>query len=128
MQNFLTKFILITLFCLNANSLGVEERIADEKLEKRAQELFLEVRCIVCQGQVIESSNAEFSYEMRKHIRKQIISGNTNQQIKDDLIKEFGNDILLNPNLEKEYLLWLLPLIIASIGLFLLYFSFKRTK
>ena len=74
--------------------------------------LFLEVRCLVCQGQVIENSNTEFSFEMRKLIRQKISDGKNDEEIKSELIKEFGTDILVYSDFGKNnFLLWLLPII-----------------
>jgi cytochrome c-type biogenesis protein CcmH len=78
-------------------------------------DLFLEVRCLVCEGQVIENSDTEFSFAMRKSIRDRILSGKTNEEIKKELVKEFGEDILITPNFANKYLLFLLPTIFAAI-------------
>ncbi len=122
--------IALTFFCLSYQSvyaLSPEQHLADEKQEQRAMKLFLEVRCLVCQGQVIENSNTEFSLEMRKLIRQKIYEGATDEEIRKDLVKEFGNDILVYSDFRKEnFLLWLLPVISAI--LVPLFFIIKRSK
>ncbi len=111
------KLFLVTLFffsSLNSFALTPENRLTDESQEQRAMKLFLEVRCLVCEGQVIENSNTEFSFEMRKLIREKIESGKSDEEIKSDLIKEFGKDILTYSDFGKsDFLLWLLPLALA---------------
>ena len=84
MQNFLAKFFLTALLLIysSANALSPEPRIPDDAKEQRAMKLFLEVRCLVCEGQVIESSNTEFSLEMRKLIRRKILEGKSDEEIK----------------------------------------------
>ena len=118
MQNFLAKFLitaLLLIFSATAQALSPEPRIPDEAKEQRAMHLFLEVRCLVCEGQVIESSNTEFSFEMRKLIRRKILEGKSDKEIKSELTKEFGEDILTEINQKNNgFLLWLLPLLFAA--------------
>ncbi len=117
--------ITLIFFCLsfqNLHALSPEQHLADDKQEQRAMKLFLEVRCLVCQGQVIENSSTEFSLEMRKLIRQKIYEGATDEEIRNDLVKEFGSDILVYSDFRKEnFLLWLLPAVIAiAIPLFII--------
>ena len=108
----LTLTLTFILFSLSALALSPEPRLPDEAQEQRAMQLFLEVRCLICGGQVIENSNTEFSYEMRKLIRQKISSGLTNEEIKTELVKEFGEDILTSAN---QNFLWCLPVLFVVI-------------
>ncbi len=108
--------IILTLtfifFSLSTFALSPEARLSDEEQEQRAMQLFLEVRCLICGGQVIENSNTEFSYEMRKLIRQKVSSGLTNEEIKTELVKEFGEDILTSANQKtSRFFLWCLPVL-----------------
>ena len=108
----LTLTLTFILFSLSAFALSPEARLPDESQEQRAMQLFLEVRCLICGGQVIENSNTEFSYEMRKLIRQKISSGLTNEEIKTELVKEFGEDILTSANQKiSRFFLWCLPVL-----------------
>jgi cytochrome c-type biogenesis protein CcmH len=121
MKVFFSIFFSLIFFVITANALSPEERLTDELQEKRAMNLFLEVRCLVCSGQVIESSDTEFSFQMRKLIRGKISLGQSDEEIKSDLTKEFGENILVKPNLQSQFLLWLLPVVFAlGLGFFLL--------
>lgn len=121
MKNIFLILVSFIFFSTNSFALSPEEHLSNEIDEQRARNLFLEVRCLVCNGQVIESSNTEFSFEMRKMIRKKIIEGKTNEEIKDDLISEFGEDILTSHKLNKNnFLLWFLPFTAAIIPVFYL--------
>ncbi|MDX2082413.1 MAG: cytochrome c-type biogenesis protein CcmH [Rickettsiales bacterium] len=101
-------------FTSNSLALAPENHLADAKQESRAMNLFLQVRCLVCQGQVIENSNTEFAFQMRKFIRQKISQGESDDAIKKQLIEEFGSDILVYSSFEKNnFLLWLLPAILA---------------
>ena len=112
----ITAFLLFFLLFFSGNSfaLSPETHLADEAQEQRARNLFLEVRCLVCEGQVIESSATEFSFEMRKLIRKKISEGKSDKEIKAELVAEFGEDILTSTDFGKNnFMLWLLPLLFA---------------
>ncbi len=112
----LTLTLTFILFSLSAFALSPEARLPDEAQEQRAMQLFLEVRCLICGGQVIENSNTEFSYEMRKLIRQKISSGLTNEEIKTELVKEFGEDILTSANQKTgRFFLWCLPVLFMVV-------------
>ncbi|MBM3579819.1 MAG: hypothetical protein FJX34_03500 [Alphaproteobacteria bacterium] len=102
--------VAILLLSFSALALSPEARLTDEAQEQRAMELFLEVRCLVCNGQVIENSDSEFSFQMRKNIRQKIVAGKSDMQIKAELVEEFGENILTEPNHVNKILLWTLPL------------------
>lgn len=126
MKVFFKAFLFILLFAnVNVFALSVEERLNDEELENRAMNLFLEVRCLVCQGQVIESSDTEFSAQLRKLIRDKIQDEKSDKQIKLELRKEFGEDILLKPDYKKQFLLWFLPFLSIFLAGFFLKKYFK---
>ncbi len=120
MLNIFKIVISLILVSFAANALAPEKHLADEKQEQRAVKLFLEVRCLVCGGQVIENSNTEFSFAMRQLIRQKISENKSNKEIKTELIKEFGEDILIEPSLKGSFLLWSLPIIFAIAIVFIL--------
>jgi cytochrome c-type biogenesis protein CcmH len=113
-------------FTANVFALSPEKRLDDEKLEQRAVALFRQVRCLVCQGQVIESSDTEFSASMRELIRKKISAGKKDEEIKTQLLAEFGEDILLKSGEENEKSLFILPLLSALLGAFFLFRFFRK--
>jgi cytochrome c-type biogenesis protein CcmH len=110
-------FFLFLFFCGAAQALSPEAKLANDADEQRARNLFLQVRCLVCAGQVIENSDTEFSFEMRKLIRREIAAGKTDQEIKTELVQKFGEDILTEPSVNglSGFLLWGLPLMFAAI-------------
>lgn len=112
------KIIFALIFLIlpfSANALAPENRLADAIYEQRAMNLFLEVRCIVCQGQVVENSNTEFAYEMRKFIRDRISEGKSDDEIRDELVEKFGADILTSAAPSKgNIVLWILPALFAA--------------
>ena len=104
------------------------ENFLSKKDEDRAQKLFLQIKCLACQGQVIENSDTQIAFEMRKLIREQINSGLKNEEIKEKLVKEYGSQILTDPPFNiKTFYLWLLPILTFFFGFVIILFqkSFK---
>jgi cytochrome c-type biogenesis protein CcmH len=111
-------FILGVLLFSNAAiaSYG-PEKLADPKLEARAVALQRQFRCLVCQSQSLDESNALLAADLRKLIRARIAEGQSDQQITDYLVSRYGNIILMKPPLESDtYLLWFGPLLILLTG------------
>lgn len=121
MKIFCKSKSLILLTCLVfLINLSPEQRLSNELQEQRAMNLFLQVRCLVCNGQVIENSDTEFAFEMRKNIRNKIAEGKSDKQIEAELKREFGDDILTKPNGKVRIFLLIAPIIFAALILLLL--------
>ena len=74
----------------------------------RAIDLFKETRCLVCQSQTIYDSNSELATDLKLFIEEEIIAGKTDDDIKDQLVTNYGEWILMTPSLSKtNYILWL---------------------
>jgi len=97
----------------------------------RAIDLFKETRCLVCQSQTIYDSNSELATDLKLFIKEEIIAGKTDDNIKAQLVTNYGEWILMTPSLSKtNYILWFSPLIfllIGIIGMFKYIFK-KNTK
>ena len=95
-------------------ALTVEEPLSDQALEARAQVLFHEIRCVVCQGEAISDSPAEVAADFRRAIRHEIVDGKSNEQIKTYLASRYGDGILMNPPFKgSTWLLWGGPLLMV---------------
>ncbi|MFT7098641.1 MAG: cytochrome c-type biogenesis protein CcmH, partial [Rickettsiales bacterium] len=108
---------------LSSNSFSFSpENHLPQAQEKMARELFLQIRCPVCAGQTIESSDTKVAFELRKLVREKISEGKNGQEIKDELTLEYGPEILNSPPLDAQnFLLWFLPILFVIAGvLFLL--------
>jgi cytochrome c-type biogenesis protein CcmH len=127
MKNFLASFFIL-IFFFNAISLALspEDKLPNEAEESRAINLFLEIRCLVCQGQVIENSDTQFAHDIRKFVRKKISQGLTNDEIKAQLIKNFGDEILQTPTLKSQPVLWILPLFFFVLTLFFIKYQYHK--
>ena len=93
------------------------EHLSDRALEARAVALQKQLRCLVCQGESLDESNAQLAQDLRRLIRKRILEGYSNQQVEDYLVSRYGDFILMKPPLMAEtYLLWFGPLIVLVMA------------
>ena len=110
-------FLSLFVFLTTAFAAYGPEKLSDPKLEARAVALQREFRCLVCQSQSLDESNAQLADDLRRLIRARIAEGQSDQQITDYLVSRYGNIILMKPPLESDtYLLWFGPLLILLAG------------
>jgi cytochrome c-type biogenesis protein CcmH len=111
-----------------ARAVEPSERLADPVLEERARTLSKELRCLVCQNQSIDESNADLAHDLRILLRQRLVTGDTDQQILDYIAARYGMFVLLDPPFTPAtYLLWLTPpLLVLGAGVFLLVRARRR--
>jgi len=106
-------FAIVLLIAIGgqlARAVEPSERLADPVLEARARTLSNELRCLVCQNQSIDESNADLAHDLRILLRQRLVAGDTNQQVLDYIAARYGMFVLLDPPFEPvTYLLWLTP-------------------
>lgn len=106
-----------------ALALSPEEQLTDPVLEHRARAISAELRCLVCQNQSIDDSDAPLAKDLRTLVREQLLSGKSDQEVMDFVVARYGDFVLLKPRLSREtILLWGTPfavLLIAGAALFL---------
>jgi cytochrome c-type biogenesis protein CcmH len=86
------------------------ERLADPALEARARAISRELRCLVCQNESIDESNASLAHDLRLLVRRRLVSGDTDQQVRNYIVARYGIFVLLDPPFEPvTWLLWLGP-------------------
>lgn len=101
----------------------------DRALEERAQGLYAELRCVVCQSESIADSPAAVAQDMRRDIRTRLAQGESEDEIKRYLIARYGDFVLLKPPLSPStYLLWFAPVVmlLIGIGIIIAYFGLGR--
>ena len=95
--------------------------------EERANNLFKETRCLVCEGQNIYESNSESAEDMKELISEMIIDGNSDNEIKSFLVSRYGDWIIMTPPINQStYFLWFSPIIILLIGIVFILRKFKK--
>ncbi|EPX79443.1 cytochrome c-type biogenesis protein [Litoreibacter arenae] len=110
---------LLALALLAGPAFAVEpdEILSDPALEERARAISANVRCVVCQNEPIDSSNAGVARDLRVLIRERLVAGDTDQEIYDFLVLRYGDFVLFNPPFKPStYALWLGPFAILFIG------------
>ena len=135
------KFLLTKIFILiiaiyltqffSGNSYGVDpdEILQDQKQELRARNISKNIRCMVCQNQSIDESNAPLAKDLRILIRNKIKEGNNNTEIYKFLTDRYGDFILLKPPFKLSTLaLWFLPFVFFMVGVFIVFWHNKKSK
>src|SRR5215831_2050813 len=118
--------LLVVLALASPAALAVQpdEMLSDAALETRARTLSKELRCMVCQNQSIDDSDAPLARDLRILVRERLQAGDSDQQVIDFLVARYGEFVLLKPRFSPHTaLLWLGPatlLVIGGFGLFVL--------
>ena len=106
-----------------------DEILADPALEQRARGLTRQLRCMVCQNQSIDDSEAPLARDLRLLVRQRISKGDSDRQVLDFLVERYGEFVLLKPRLEgKTIILWALPPAALIAGVIGLLFSMRRRR
>ena len=109
--------LLVAAFTLTAQAVQPDEILDDPVLEERARVLSKDIRCLVCQNESIDSSNAELAKDLRVLVRERLVAGDSDQQVLDYLVDRYGDFVLLRPPFKPQtYLLWFGPAAILLLG------------
>ena len=112
-------FLGVLLFALGAHAVEPNEMLKDPALEARAREVSKALRCVQCQNETIDESNAEIARDMRLLVRERIKAGDSNDQILAYMTSRYGDYVRLMPRFAaKTLLLWFGPLAVLLIGAF----------
>ncbi|MEI2384671.1 cytochrome c-type biogenesis protein [Breoghania sp. JC706] len=106
-----------------------DEMLKDPKLEARAREISEGLRCMVCQNESIDESNADLARDLRLLVRERLKAGDTDDEVRDYLVARYGEFVLLKPRFEtKTFILWFAPLIALVLGALVMFVSYRRRK
>ena len=120
--------ILAASFCLAAAA-DPGERLADPGQEARARAIFADVRCLVCQNESIDDSQAELAADLRRLVRDEIKAGKSDAEVRTYLTDRYGEFVLLTPAISwANAALWVAPILILALGGLLLARSLKRAR
>lgn len=123
--------ILLFAFLVYAPAWAVEpdEMLTDPAQETRAREVGQELRCLVCQNQSIDDSNAPLARDLRILVRERIKAGDSNAQVMDFVVARYGDYVRLRPPMRAEtYLLWFSPALVLVIALGAMFLTLRRRK
>lgn len=125
----LRALILALTLCLSGSAFAVDpsEVLDDPALEERAREISKELRCLVCQNQDIDSSNAELAKDLRVLVRERLVAGDTDKQVIGFIVDRYGDFVLLKPPVQSNTMvLWLTPILLLLVGGIMIFFLMRR--
>ena len=123
----LATFFMTTTFEVLATD--PHEIMVDKTLEKRARAINKELRCVVCQNQSIDDSDAPLAKDLRMLVRANLIEGKTDQEVIDYVVSRYGDFVLLKPPVKGATIpLWLGPILFFIIGMIAIVRYFKKQK
>lgn len=125
------RFVLAFLAALfiggTALAVQPDEVLKDQTLEKRARDISAGLRCLVCQNQSIDDSDAQLAKDLRLLVRERLVAGDNDQQVRDYLVQRYGEFVLLRPTFRAQtILLWLTPAVVLVLGAFGAYMALRR--
>lgn len=122
-------FLAVLAAATPALAVQPDEILKDQALEHRAREISGGLRCLVCQNQSIDDSDAPLAKDLRVLVRERLQAGDTDEQVRDYVVARYGEFVLLKPPLSMHtLLLWLTPLIILAAAVALARTTMRRPQ
>jgi cytochrome c-type biogenesis protein CcmH len=116
-------------FAGTALAVKPDEMLADPALEARARALSEGLRCMVCQNQSIDESDADLARDLRILVRQRLVAGDTDQQVMDYVVSRYGEFVLLKPRFDlRNALLWGTPAILLFAGAIFIVLSARSRR
>jgi cytochrome c-type biogenesis protein CcmH len=108
--------VVAALFCIAAAP-DPADVLKDPAQEARARALFHQIRCVVCQNESIDDSQAELAHSLRQIVRAQVAAGRSDAEIQQFLVSKYGDFILLRPRFNAvTAIIWVVPFVIVLVG------------
>lgn len=125
----LAAILLCVTLALPAWAVNPDEVLKDPALEARARALSTELRCLVCQNQSIDDSDAPLAKDLRVLLRERLEAGDSDKQVISYLVDRYGEFILLNPSFGRHtLLLWLLPFVLLGVGIIIVILGRRKSR
>ena len=122
---------LFLVLLLNGPALAVrpDELLADPALEARARAISVDLRCLVCQNQSIDDSDADLARDLRVLVRERLVAGDTDAEVRDFVVARYGEYVLLNPVIAPHtILLWIAGPVALLIGAGAVFLAARRKR
>ncbi|MBP2235141.1 cytochrome c-type biogenesis protein CcmH [Sinorhizobium kostiense] len=124
------RLLVVLFLCISVSpalAVNPDEVLADRGLEARARAISAELRCMVCQNQSIDDSNAELAKDLRLLVRERLKNGDSDEAVIAYVVSRYGDFVLLKPRFEvKTLLLWGMPLVLLAVGGMTLFVAARR--
>ncbi|EDQ33781.1 Uncharacterized protein HPDFL43_04990 [Hoeflea phototrophica DFL-43] len=118
MARLLALVLLAFALASPAAAVNPDEVLDDPALEERARALSLDLRCLVCQNQSIDDSNAELARDLRLLVRERLVAGDSDEAVIDYVVSRYGEFVLLTPRFSAQtLLLWGAPMLLLLAGI-----------
>jgi len=126
----IAAFLLILLLLTPiAEAVQPDEILADPALEERARDISTGLRCLVCQNQSIDDSDAPLARDLRLLVRERLEAGDSNDEVLTFVVDRYGEYVLLNPRIGAHTLvLWAAPVILLIIGALAVWFGLRSRR
>jgi cytochrome c-type biogenesis protein CcmH len=119
--------LALSLAAMSAGAVLPDEMLDDPVLEARAREISKGLRCLVCQNQSIDDSNADLARDLRVLVRERLVAGDSDDQVIDFVVSRYGDFVLLRPPFKATtYALWFGPALIGGLGILAVVAFFRR--
>ena len=129
MTRLVAVFLLFFALLPAAWAVQPDEMLADPALEERARALSKELRCVVCQNEAIDTSNAGIARDMRILLRERLVAGDSDQEVRSFFVARYGDYVLLNPPVKgSTYFLWFGPFAVLLLAAGLVWRAARRRK
>ena len=113
----LIALLLTLLLATPAFAVLPHEQLKDPALEARARAISKELRCVVCQNQTIDESDAALAADLRMIVRERLVAGDSDEEVKAWIVARYGDYVLMRPPFRGETaLLWLGPALVLLLG------------
>jgi cytochrome c-type biogenesis protein CcmH len=123
----LVAVLLALMAPMAALAVNPSEMLKDPALEARARAISSELRCLVCQNESIDDSNAKLAHDLRVLVRQRLVAGDTNAQVKQYIVDRYGEFVLLRPVFAIHTLvLWFAAPAVLLIGAIAIIFGARR--
>ena len=132
MRRFASILIGVWLLISIANpalAVNPDEVLDDPVLENRARSLSAEIRCLVCQNQSIDDSDAQLARDLRILVREKLVEGQSDREILDFLVERYGEFVLLKPRFNTgTFILWIAPFLVLVLAGTAIFLHIRKTK
>ncbi|HEY4162121.1 MAG TPA: cytochrome c-type biogenesis protein [Dongiaceae bacterium] len=115
--------------CADPVDKTLDHPLADPAMEARARTLMKEIRCVVCQSESINESDADIATDLRNIVREQMAAGHSDQEIEDYLTARYGDFVLLDPPFKaRTLILWLGPFVLVAVAALGIYMAVRKRR
>src|SRR5690606_13740717 len=127
MKRILAALALVFVMLTPALAVSPDEVLDDPQLEQRARDISAGLRCLVCQNQSIDDSDADLARDLRILVRERLVEGDSNDEVEQYLVDRYGEFVLLNPRLSANTIvLWVAAPLLLAIGLIGIFVASRR--